>query len=238
MNPSIDEYDSVNPFGLEAESDFHTTRRNITLSIIRYQLRNIENPRILDVGCGKGLITIFIKQEIPNLIIDAIDISSKAIEHAINNSSEINFSVADAIDFKGYGYKYDIILLNNVYEHLENPVGILKNLKNLLVSNGFVIISTPNRYNTRNVLKKFFGFKITIPKYHICEYSIGQLYDQHNYVGLKIQRIIIPKLKTDKFKLIAYIIFNLMEPFINWYFKLLNSRTRTGRLLFIVSRNI
>jgi SAM-dependent methyltransferase len=235
MNPNIEEYHSENPFGLETESDFHATRRNMTLSIIRKQIENRESTKVLDVGCGKGLITKLIEKEFPEVFIDAIDISTVAIQQAKSVASRINFSVNDAIDFRGFGYKYDVILLNNIYEHLENPVGVLVNLKEILSTDGVFVISTPNRYNTRNVLKKLFGMRISIPKYHITEYSIGQLYDHHLYAGLRVKEIVLPKFKREKFKLSSYLIFSFVEPVFNTYFRFLNSKTRTGSLLFVIS---
>ena len=235
MDSNIEEYNSSNPFGLETDSDFHATRRNTTLSIIRDHILSNKSPRILDVGCGKGLITSLIGQHHQNAVIDAIDISSKAIDHAKTLSSAINYAVNDAIVFNGYGNKYDIIVMNNIYEHIENPAGVLINLKRFLAHDGIFIISTPNRYNTRNVLKKLFGLRISIPKYHITEYSIGQLYDHHVYAGLKIKQIIIPKFKREKFKLSVFVIFKIIEPILNIYFSLLKSKTRTGSLLFVIS---
>lgn len=235
MNLNIEEYNSLNPFGLETDSDFHATRRNTTLSIIKNHIRSIASPEMLDVGCGKGSITSFINKNIPDLHIDAIDIASLAIENAKNSSPEINYSINDAIEFKGFGYKYHVIVLNNIYEHLENPVGVLINLKKVLADDGIFIISTPNRYNTRNVVKKLFGLRITIPKYHITEYSIGQLYDHHLYAGLRVKEIILPKFKREKFKLSSYLIISFIEPVFNTYFRFVNSKTRTGGLLFVIS---
>jgi len=238
MNLINEEYNRSNPFGLETDSYLNATRKETTVSIIQNHIWAKGGSRLLDAGCGKGLITLFMKQEMSGLVIDAIDISQKAIEHAKKSSSEINFSVADIVDFKGYGYKYDIIILNNVYEHVENPIGVLKNIKMLLEKDGIILISTPNRYNTRNILRKLLGMNIAIPEYHVTEYSLGQLYDHHRYAGLKILNIIIPKLRQDRFKLSSFIIFKIVEPLINRYLRMLNSRTRTGRLLFVVSGSL
>ncbi|MEZ5146694.1 MAG: class I SAM-dependent methyltransferase [Bacteroidales bacterium] len=230
-----EEYQKDNPFGLETDSDFHRTRRNTTISLVHSISVKKERIKILDVGCGKGYITSLIKEKVTKVDIDAIDISEKAIEIAKNSLVEINFSVADAMIFKGYGYGYDIILLNNIYEHVENPTGMLINLKNYLNDDGVFIISTPNRYYIKNVLRKFFGLKIVIPNYHITEYSIGQIFDHHLHSGLKIRNIILPEFKREKLKLLDIIVFKIIQPIADLYFRLLNSRTRLGSLLFVIS---
>lgn len=235
MNINENEYNQENPFGLEVESDFHSARKNTTIQIISQVSDRNKSIRILDVGCGIGLITKMVASEFPKGKIDAIDIVEKAIIYAQADSYGVNFSYADGMQFKGFGYLYDVILLNNIYEHIENPCGLLKNLKNLLSENGVFIISTPNRYFVKNILRKIFGLKIAIPKYHITEYSIGQIYDQHLYAGLKIKQVITPTFNFKGFKLINFIAFKIIQPIIDYYLKLMKSKTRMGSLLFIVS---
>lgn len=231
------EYELENPFGLDTDSDFHAMRKRTTISLIKEYLRNTEAINLLDVGCGRGNITKFINQQIPIANIDAIDISEKAIRLAESEVSKIHFINADAMSYDANGLSYNIILLNNIYEHVENPVAVLLNLKKMLTEDGIIIISTPNRYSIKNIIRKLIGLRIFIPTYHITEYSLGQLYDHHQYAGLKIKRVIMPKFKTEKFRLKDILIFNFLLPITDIYFKLLKSRTRLGTTLFIVSSN-
>lgn len=231
----MSEYDNDNPFGLETESDFHKVRINTTIALINAIITKT-NCKILDVGCGRGIITKHIKELLPYAQIDGIDISEKAIQHAMKENNNIHYVKEDAITFKGFGYKYDVILLNNIYEHIENPCELLKNLKNILENDGYFIISTPNRYHIRNVIRKLFGLQIVIPKYHITEYSIGQIHDHHIYSGLKILKIFLPQYTREKFRLFDYLIFQIFQPIIDRYLQLVKSRTRMGSLLFIVSK--
>jgi SAM-dependent methyltransferase len=235
MNLKKDEYENDNPFGLDKASDFHLTRRNITISLISEFTKNKDAIRILDVGCGKGNITKSIGHHFPKASIDAIDISDKAIELSLREKSKIRFIQADAINFKGFGYLYDIIVLNNIYEHIENPVGILINLKQHLAVDGVLIISTPNRYYIKNVIRKLFGLKINIPKYHITEYSIGQIYDHHLYADLVVKKLVVPKFKKEQFRLKDFVILNILKPLFNSYLRLIKSQTRLDSLLFFVS---
>jgi len=229
-----DEYNSENPFGLETESSFHEIRKTTTLKIMKDFAAGKKSPRLLDVGCGIGRITKYIYQNF-NASIDAIDISEKAIELAKEDKKSINFIHTDAMDFDGFGYLYDFIVLNNIYEHVENPVGLLKKIKKILKPEGVIILSTPNRYFIRNIFRKLFGLKILIPRYHITEYSIGQLYDHHNYVGLSIKKIVIPKFKREHFTIMHFIMYGFFQPILDLYLKLLSSETRTGSLLFVIS---
>jgi len=236
MNINDIEYAKENPYGLESESCFHATRKNITLSLINALITPEKNIKILDVGCGKGIITKQIQLKFPTASIDAIDFSRKAIQIAKQERTTIRFETIDVLNFKGYGYYYDIILLNNVYEHIENPPGTLIHLKNYLTEDGVFIISTPNRYHVKNIIRKLIGMEIVISKYHITEYSIGQIYDHHKYAGLKIIRMLFPKYKIEKFRVVNFLSFILIQSIVDEYLRLIRSKTRLGKLMFIISQ--
>ena len=51
------------------------------------------------------------------------------------------------------GEKYDLIYLNHVFEHLANPIGLLKSLKNYLEVSGKIFIAIPN-FNFEGVFVK------------------------------------------------------------------------------------
>ncbi len=236
ISTEVDEYGKDNPFGLETESSFHETRKNTTIALIHEYSNSAKDLGILDVGCGRGDITHSMALSFPNAHIDAIDISPMAIQMAKATVSSINFTCMDAMLFKGFGYKYNFIVLNNIYEHVENPTGLLNNLKKYLEEDGMIIISTPNRYHIRNVLRKLLGKRITIPPYHITEYSIGQLYEHHSYCSLKIKCILFPKFRRERIRTKDIIFYKLIQPIFDTYLKTIRSRTRLGTLLFIVSK--
>ena len=61
-------------------------------------LKNIENPKVLEVGVGSGIISVMLAKLIPDISIIAVDISSKALEIANKNIS--NFGVSDNIELR------------------------------------------------------------------------------------------------------------------------------------------
>ena len=225
-----------NPYGLEIDSDFHFIRRSVTIALLKEYLDCSIQQQILDVGCGKGEISRIIKSTFPLAKIDAIDISVYAIEYSINTVPDINFFVGNATCFPFKSSYYDAIVCNNIYEHIENPISLLKNLQRSLKEEGVIIISTPNRYHIKNLFRCILGFPIVIPKYHVTEYSIGQLYDHHVYCHLMIEKILLPSYKFENFKLSNFILVQLIQPILNQYLKLIGSRNRLGGLLFVISK--
>lgn len=86
--------------------------------------------RIADLGTGSGCIAITLKKELPYSIVDAVDISQKALMVAQNNAklnnTDINFYLGDMLEpLKG---KYDLIISNPPYLDYDEPImDIVKN---------------------------------------------------------------------------------------------------------------
>lgn len=84
--------------------------------------------RVLDVGCGTGLIALMIAQRFSDAVIKCIDISNDAVEECrenINNSpfaSRVEVSLSDYRTFAD-GQKYDLIVSNPPFftEQLQSP---------------------------------------------------------------------------------------------------------------------
>lgn len=67
-------------------------------------LREIEAPRVVDVGTGSGCIALALASELPQARIEAVDISDEALEVARNNAARLNlinrlvFSQSDLLE--------------------------------------------------------------------------------------------------------------------------------------------
>lgn len=85
---------------------------------IKYiQEKFTSNIKILDIGCGSGIIGLTLKQKFPSAQVDLVDISSKAINIAKQNAKalnlEVNFIESDV--FQNVKDKYDVIISNPPY---------------------------------------------------------------------------------------------------------------------------
>ncbi len=119
--------------------------------------RNIRNLKILDVGCGGGIIC----EPLARLgaKVTGIDFAPNNILaakiHSKKNKLKINYINKD-IEKSKLDEKFDIILMFEVLEHLDNWKKTIKNIKKNLNKNGLLIISTINR----NLLSKLFAISI------------------------------------------------------------------------------
>ena len=119
--------------------------------------RNIKNLKILDVGCGGGIIC----EPLARLgaKVTGIDFAPNNIKaakiHSKKNKLKINYINKD-IEKSELNEKFDIILMFEVLEHLDNWKKTIKNIKKNLNKNGLIIISTINR----NLLSKLLAIDI------------------------------------------------------------------------------
>lgn len=96
---------------------------------------------ILDFGCGNGdFLKLFI---------------GKKFGYEFNPDAKVNNSIKRISYKEIQKYKYDLIILRGVIEHLKNFKNITKNLVRRLKKNGqFVIMATPNSHSYAFVKNK------------------------------------------------------------------------------------
>lgn len=191
-----DEYAGGDPYSVETKSNsqFQRRRFDLTLDLLRSVGRL---DRILDVGCGEGHITAEIKRQFPEAEVHGLDYSLSAIRRAHAAYSEVSFSVADAVKSPYPDGEFDVVVCNNLWEHVSDPIGMLLRMKGVLRPGGSVIISTPSRYRTSNLVRVLTGRKVVfMSSLHVTEYSVGQVKEQLAYGGFDatkaVSRVIDP----------------------------------------------
>jgi len=107
-----------------------------------------KNKNVLDVGCGIGAVTQRISRRSKKTV--GVDISKDNILIAKKfcKNKDLSFKVCAAEQVKG---KYDVVVLNEVIEHLKNPFEMLKNINKILPKNGTLLLTTPNAVSLTNV---------------------------------------------------------------------------------------
>jgi len=100
--------------------------------------------RILDVGCGNGVISRHLGRLGFNVL--GIDVSEKTIETArsLTNLPNVQFMKKSAEELVASGEKYDAVICSEVLEHLHDPGSLLGVLYQSLSDNGKLIVTVPN----------------------------------------------------------------------------------------------
>lgn len=97
--------------------------------------------RVLDVGCGYGFFLKLMRDH--GHVVQGVELSPLACDYANN---QLGLSVFQGL-LEEAGFPeacFDIAVMNNVLEHLANPLGTLLTVNRLLSPGGLLIVTVPN----------------------------------------------------------------------------------------------
>ncbi len=93
-----------------------------TEQLVEEVCKYIENSpkkelKVLDIGCGSGVIGLTLKKKFPQIFVDLLDISKDALEVAKENANKLGLEVKfiESDLFSNVSEKYDIIVSNPPY---------------------------------------------------------------------------------------------------------------------------
>jgi 2-polyprenyl-3-methyl-5-hydroxy-6-metoxy-1,4-benzoquinol methylase len=112
---------------------------------IYLQKRNLffKGARILDVGCSEGSILREIKRREPSVEVVGIEPSVAFAKFARDYLESKVYSSLAEVSANGES-AFDLIIVNHVLEHVENPVHFLTRLKHLMACDGTIYVDVPD----------------------------------------------------------------------------------------------
>ena len=123
-------------------------RGKFVLSIIS-KVRNCQNLKILDIGSGEGGTSEVLSQD--NILI-SFDMNKIRLLRQQNSFSNFNLLCGSSSSLPFKNNSFDLIILQDVMEHLDNREKLINNLYNLLNDNGMIYLSTPNKFSVINII--------------------------------------------------------------------------------------
>lgn len=113
------------------------------LAVVRENLK--EGGSVLELGCGNGKLSSAIAGlgEVGRIL--AVDFYNEPK----GLPAGVEFMRQDLENLQ-MTETFDLIILNQVLEHIKNPLGLLMNAKKILNRHGRILIVVPNRYGFGN----------------------------------------------------------------------------------------
>lgn len=118
---------------------------NIVKILINFlSAKKLKSLKVLDVGASSGIIDSNIAPFVKRLV--GIDIDISAIKNAKKNFKAKNlvFQKGDALNLKFKDDSFDIVICTHVYEHVENPYKLFKEIYRVLKPNGICYLAAVN----------------------------------------------------------------------------------------------
>jgi ubiquinone/menaquinone biosynthesis C-methylase UbiE len=235
-----DEYSAGDPYHMAEgfEQEFQKRRVACTLHLIR--LAATHRPadlRILDVGCGEGHITGTILEALPNAKIDGLDYSVSAILYAAEHFAGIEFCVADAYHPPYRSDYFDILVGNNLWEHVASPVSLLRGLRRITKPGGCLILSMPSRYRLTNLARAILGRPLALASpLHVTEYTVGQVIEQLRSEGFVVEQVYSRPMREKVHTAAQFIAHKIVKPFLSAFLKIVASHHCLESTVFFLAR--
>ena len=170
--------------------DFIDTIKNIQSKILLRKItKNIKVKSLLDFGTGNGRYAVSASELYNDAKIWAVDF----FDYNIFKKFSDRILYLNYKKFYKTRKKFDVILLRHVIEHSNNPVKLIKKLKNRLNKNGIIYIEVPNlNSGTAKVFKSKWQLYY-LPR-HIFHYTDQSLKKTISLANLKseIKKIELP----------------------------------------------
>ena len=128
--------------------DISLDRGLFVRSILEKKIK-CENLTILDLGSGQGGTAKILSENNKVISLDLNIVRLRLQEDFKDNIQRVN---GDALIVPLKADSFDLIILQDVIEHVNDPQSLIISLYNLLKKNGILYLSTPNRLSVFNVI--------------------------------------------------------------------------------------
>ena len=147
--------------------------------------RHIKPGRILDIGCGRGLFLDVMHRGGWSTL--GTELSKETASYAAEVYG-LEVLTGDLVKHQLPGESLDAININQVLEHLKNPVEVLVECRRLLRRGGLLVISVPDLRSLQFTVGKKNWFLLDLPC-HLFHFTEEGLKDLLKKNGFHIRRV-------------------------------------------------
>lgn len=146
----IDKFQSIASRWWDRESEFKTLHEinPLRVAYIEKQAQGVAGKKILDVGCGGGILAEALAHKGAQVTgIDVAELSLKVAKMHLHESGlEVDYQLSTVEDFaQQNAARFDIVTCLEILEHVPDPASIVASASRLLKPDGLLCLSTLNR---------------------------------------------------------------------------------------------
>jgi 2-polyprenyl-3-methyl-5-hydroxy-6-metoxy-1,4-benzoquinol methylase len=132
----VKEYEQV----YRGKTSMGSLRQDLVFRLVKKVIP--KKAHVLEVGCGWGELSHLIRTD--EIQYTGLDASPEMIKHAVKKNGEgVKFLCCDLFNFKP-PKSFNVIVANGVIPYYQNQVLFLKQLREFLVDDGFVVVTHRN----------------------------------------------------------------------------------------------
>jgi 2-polyprenyl-6-hydroxyphenyl methylase/3-demethylubiquinone-9 3-methyltransferase len=146
----IDKFQSIASRWWDRESEFKPLHEinPLRVAYIERQAQGVAGKKILDVGCGGGILAEALAHK--GALVTGIDMAELSLKvakmHLHESGLEVDYQLSTVEDFaQQNAAQFDIVTCLEMLEHVPDPASIIASASRLLKPDGMLCLSTLNR---------------------------------------------------------------------------------------------
>lgn len=146
--------------------------------------------RVLDAGCGTGIET---GPHAGRLRVLGLDYQWEYVACCARRYPDATYAIADLSHLPVADGTFDLVVMNQVIEHLRNPLDVVGELARVLTTGGRLVVATPN-YGGRAwplveaTYHRWFSGEFNVEENHVMPYTADTL-RSHLSSSLVVERV-------------------------------------------------
>lgn len=150
------------------------------IAVLRSVCGDLSQLECLDLGCSTGIITVYCGRYFKKVV--GVDVDQKAIRAAqrMNRCKNVRFISSKENRLPFHGGSYDVVVCNQVYEHVENAKKLMNEIYRLLKPGGVCFLGARNKWGIPFDGHYTFPFLAWLPK-RLADWCVRLVYHKDTY---------------------------------------------------------